>query len=112
MGDRGVSYFCVVGLVVLGVGLWAGERNDIRPRAREAGIAPCTYRRWQNQGQVIEAQRPTARLPEPDHRHGEQCHGDRDEGRCVGPGQPSQEESQTQEEDRCQSELLRLCNTP
>ena len=44
MGDRGVSYFCVVGLVVLGVGLWAGERNDIRPRAREAGIAPGVLR--------------------------------------------------------------------
>jgi D-aminopeptidase len=44
MGDRGVSYFCVVGLVVLGVGLWAGERNDIRPRAREVGIAPGVLR--------------------------------------------------------------------
>lgn len=44
MGDRGVSYFCVVGLVVLGVGLWAGEHNDIRPRAREAGIAPGVLR--------------------------------------------------------------------
>lgn len=31
----------------------------------EAGIAPCTYRRWQHQGTVVEDQRPIANRPEP-----------------------------------------------
>jgi putative transposase len=31
----------------------------------EAGIARCTYRRWQHLGQVVEDQRPTAKRPKP-----------------------------------------------
>ena len=34
----------------------------------EAGIAPCTYRRWQHQGQVVEDQRPTAKRPHPPNK--------------------------------------------
>jgi len=40
MGNRAVSRFCVVGLVILGVGLRGEEHNNVRPRAREVGISP------------------------------------------------------------------------
>ncbi|MFB3078984.1 MAG: IS3 family transposase, partial [Lysobacterales bacterium] len=31
----------------------------------EAGIAPCTYRRWQHRGTAVEDKRPAASRPEP-----------------------------------------------
>jgi putative transposase len=34
----------------------------------EVGIAPCTYRRWQHQGQVVEDQRPSAQRPKPPNK--------------------------------------------
>ena len=34
----------------------------------EAGIAPCTYRRWQDKGQVVEDQRPIAKRPHPPNK--------------------------------------------
>jgi len=37
----------------------------LTPACKEAGIAPCTYRRWQHRGTVAEDQRPTANRPEP-----------------------------------------------
>lgn len=40
MGNKAKRYFCVVLLVIFGVSLWGGEHNNVRPRAREAGIAP------------------------------------------------------------------------
>lgn len=40
MGNKGKRYFCLVLLVVLGAGLWAKERNNVRPRARDVGIVP------------------------------------------------------------------------
>ena len=40
MGNKAKRYFCVVLLVIFGVNLWGGEHNNVRPRAREAGIAP------------------------------------------------------------------------
>jgi D-aminopeptidase len=40
MGNKGKRYFCVVLLVMLGAGLQARDRNNVRPRAREVGIAP------------------------------------------------------------------------
>ena len=40
MGNKGKRYFCVVLLVIFGAGLQSRDRNNIRPRAREVGIAP------------------------------------------------------------------------
>ncbi len=40
MGHTAKEYFCAVLLVIFGTGLWRGELNDVRPRAREVGIAP------------------------------------------------------------------------
>jgi len=40
MGNKAKRYLCVVLLVIFGVNLWGGEHNNVRPRAREAGIAP------------------------------------------------------------------------
>lgn len=34
----------------------------------EAGIAPCTYRRWQHQGQVVGDKRPAAKRPNPPNK--------------------------------------------
>jgi D-aminopeptidase len=39
MGNKGRRYFCLVLLVIFG-GLQAGDRDNVRPRAREVGIAP------------------------------------------------------------------------
>lgn len=36
----------------------------------KVGIAPCTYRRWQSEGEVIEDRRPTASRPEPVNKLG------------------------------------------
>ncbi len=40
MGNKGKRYFYLVLLVICGAGLQARDRNNVRPRAREAGIAP------------------------------------------------------------------------
>lgn len=40
MGNKGRSYFCLVLLVMFGAGLQARDRSNVRPRAREVGIAP------------------------------------------------------------------------
>jgi D-aminopeptidase len=40
MGNKGKRYFCVVLLVIFGAALQARDRNNVRPRAREVGIAP------------------------------------------------------------------------
>jgi len=40
MGDKARRYLCAVLLVIFGVRLWGEEHNNVRPRAREAGIAP------------------------------------------------------------------------
>ena len=40
MSKRGMSHFCVVLLVILADGLWAGEGNEVRPRVRDVGITP------------------------------------------------------------------------
>ena len=40
MDSKARGYFCVVLLVMLGAELLCGEHNNVRPRAREVGIAP------------------------------------------------------------------------
>ncbi len=40
MGNNGRRYLCLVLLVISGTGLQAADRSNIRPRARQAGIAP------------------------------------------------------------------------
>lgn len=48
---------------LIGEAVVSGAR---RHRAcQEAGIALCTYRRWQHRGTVVEDQRPMAKRPEP-----------------------------------------------
>ena len=44
MGNMRRRFFCVVLLVVFGAGPLAAERNEVRPRAREVGIAPGVLR--------------------------------------------------------------------
>ncbi|MHC4433528.1 MAG: P1 family peptidase, partial [Planctomycetota bacterium] len=43
MFDKRERYFCLALLVVFGAGLQAAERIGVRPRAREAGIAPGVF---------------------------------------------------------------------
>ena len=40
MNNKAKRYFCLVLSVIFGAGLWGGEHTDVRPRAREVGIAP------------------------------------------------------------------------
>jgi putative transposase len=44
----------------------SGARNC--RACEEAGITPCTYRRWQHQAQVVEDQRPAAQRPKPPNK--------------------------------------------
>jgi len=40
MATKMKAYFCAVLMVVCGAGAWGVEHDNVRPRAREAGIAP------------------------------------------------------------------------
>ncbi len=40
MCNKAKRYFCAVLLVIFGAELWGAEHNNVRPRVREAGIAP------------------------------------------------------------------------
>jgi putative transposase len=50
-------------IVVLEEALSCGAR--LARACEEAGIAPCTFRRWQAEGRVLTDQRPAAQRPEP-----------------------------------------------
>ena len=47
------------------IGEAVGSGARLHNACEEAGIAPCTYRRWQHRGTVVEDQRPIAKRPEP-----------------------------------------------
>jgi putative transposase len=50
-------------IVVIEEALSCGAR--LARACEEAGIAPCTFRRWQAEGRVLTDQRPAAQRPEP-----------------------------------------------